>query len=1124
MKNWARWTVLTLWMLLLLLTAPFWNPFASFPALLKYSVTSVFAAALFGAIMILMQWYILLSIIFPLPPRADSKAPKSIWLRMLPFMFEKPKINVKAPTTLDELIGNEQAKIEIREVIDMLAHPERYVASGAELPKGMLFVGAPGVGKTLFARAIANEVGTPFYVVEGGNISGLFFGLGVLKLKTLFAKLKRHDRAILFIDEIDSMATRRKSDKGFGAQSDMNMTLNTLLTQMDGFHASRLLVIGATNSDGALDPALTRAGRMDRRIYFQIPNPEERKSIFGYYLQKVSHDPEVDIDRIVSLTQGFSPADIYQIVNEAALVSTRPGGPGRVTTETLEQALDRVSLGNERVLVDSGIEISNADPSVRLNHVIGIDDAKQDVSEVISFLRHGTELREMGAKVPRGILLVGPPGVGKTLLAKAIANEAGVPFYGISASYFKSMFEGEGASKLRALYRQARKSPAAIIFIDEIDAIAGTMGDHGNNRTSELNEILVQLDGFSRSNILTIGATNQEGTLDPAFYRAGRFDRKVYIGLPDSDARKKMYQLYMEKIKHEGEFDLDELAKESINFAGADVAAAVNEAAILAVRYGRKKFIQSDLEEAINKLSATAGHKMNTSGVNMSRMPDVDVKLDDVKGMEEAKSEAAEVVALLKNAELVQEAGLKAPKGVLLVGPPGTGKTMLAKAIANEAGVPFYALSGSDFTQVWVGLGAARVRAVYEQARRSGKPAIVFIDEIDALGAHRGRDYGAGGKSEQNQTLNQFLVELDGFGKHKVLTIGATNNATLLDPALLRPGRFDRQISISLPNLEGREAIFKHYLNKLKMTCNLDPREIARMTVWNSGADIANIVNEAGLIAIREGRKDITLVDLIQSVQRQSFGMSYSRHVLMDELNVTAHHEAGHALVAYYRNKRDRIQVVTVVPSGFALGYVWSVGKEDRYKRDKHDLLVDIEISIGSWVAERMFFKQNASGVSGDLENVARVARKMVREWGMADDFTFNTNIAFGHRDASGPSPETERELELQTMKIVNDCKRNVEELLQANREKLQKLALALIEKETLYYRDIVAILEPERSDDDVRNELTAIEERKLVGKPRNVSLSLLQGLSGLNSGGSNNDKTIDIEVDTTSGNQDHAE
>lgn len=1100
MKGWARWTLLILWTLMLIFTSTYWNPFASFPALLKYSVVSVIAAAIFGALVILMQYYIIISIIFPLPPRADSKAPKPFWERVFPFMFEKPKINPKAPKTLDELIGNEQAKIEIREVIDMLAHPERYAASGAELPKGMLFIGPPGVGKTLFARAIANEVGTPFYVVEGSGMSGLIMGLGVLKLKTLFAKLRKHDRAILFIDEIDSMASRRQNDRGFGGVADMNMTLNTLLTQMDGFHASRLLVIGATNKDGALDPAMMRAGRMDRRIYFQTPSPEERKQIFQYYLDKVAYDSTTDLDKICGLTQGYSPADICQIVNEAALISTRPGGPNRVNTEMLEQALDRISVGLERILVDSGVEITNPDPTVRLDHVIGIDDLKLEAAEIVDLLKRGQAMRDIGAKIPKGILLIGPPGVGKTLLAKAIANEAGVPFYGLSASYFRSMWAGEGAGRIRAIYTQARKSPSAIVFIDEIDALAGqeAVQGMGNQRSNELNEILVQLDGVGRSNVITICATNREQNLDTAFYRAGRFDRKVYIGLPDGEARTKMFELYIAKVKTTGKLDLGKLGKDSVNFSGADINACVNEAAILAVRAGRKELSQDDLEEAVKKISVTAGHKLNTSGLSLARVPDLDVKLDDIKGMDEAKAEAAEVVALLKNIDIVTESGLKNPKGVLLVGPPGTGKTMLAKAIANEAGVPFYALSGSDFVQVWVGLGAQRIRAVYEQARRSGKPAIVFIDEIDALGHSRGVDHGAGGKQEHNQTLNQFLAELDGFGKHKVLTIGATNNASMLDAALLRPGRFDRRIDVPMPNLEGREAILGHYTSKLKM--EFDPSvhllEIARMTVFSSGADLANIVNEAGLKAIREGRLQITHRDLVAAIQRVLFGIERSQHIVLQDLWATAYHEAGHTLVSYFRNKRDRIQVVTIVPVGHALGYMWRVDKEDRFHHapNKHELLVDIEVSLGGYAAESLFMETTTSGVSSDLQKVANVARRMVRDWGMGS-FKFSLSAAQGDGRDYEASEETKRIVDQEVKQIVDGCLENVQNLLRTKRRELDEIAKSLVEKETLYYKDLVAILEPARTEADVDREIKELAERKLVGKPAVVNFDVVAGL-----------------------------
>lgn len=1138
MKTWARWTLLILWTLLLLTTSTFWNPFASFPALLKYSVLSVISSAIFGALVILMEFYILISIIFPLPPRADAKAPKGFWRSSLPFLWKKSPINPKAPQTLATMIGNEEAKQEIKEVIDMMQHPEQYEKSGAVVPKGMLFIGPPGVGKTLFARAIANEIGVPFYVIEGSNLSGMIFGLGVLKLKTLFAKLRKHNKAIVFIDEIDSMGARRQSDRGLGAQSDMNMTLNTLLTEMDGFHASNLLVIGATNNDGILDPALMRAGRMDRRIYFQTPKPEERKAIFQYYLDLVLCAPDIDIDELVMLTASYSPAEIANVVNEAALIAQRPGGPGKVTTAVIKQALDRIAVGMERTLVGSGVEIANADPTIRLKDVIGIDDVKQDVLEIVDFLQRGDELRRIGAKIPKGLLLVGPPGVGKTMLAKAIANEAGVPFYGLSASHFASMFAGEGSGRVRAVYSQARKHPASIVFIDEIDALGGTMTEMGTRRTSELNQILIELDGIGVSNVITIGATNNEPSLDPAFMRSGRFDRKAYVGLPDAEARKQIFQKYLKDIKVSGEVDVDKLAQVTTNFSGADIAATTNEAAIIAVRKGNKDVEMKDLEEAVDRISVTAGHKLNTHGMNLSRVPDIEVRLADLKGMEEAKAEAAEVVALLKNAEKVSASGLKPPKGLLLVGRPGTGKTMLAKAIANEAGVPFYSLSGGDFQSMWAGVGTNRVRAVYEQARRSGKPCIVFIDEIDAVGGRRGVDYGGGAIQDSNKTLNQLLVEMDGFGKHKILTIGATNNPNLLDGALLRPGRFDRRIDVPLPNLEGREAILQSYLKKTSVDKEVKPLEIARMTIWNSGADLANVVNEAGLIAIREGHNAIMQNDLFEAVQRVSFGMKYSRHILVEELLATAYHEAGHTMVCYYRNRREQIQVVTVVPRGPALGYMWGVDKEDYVQMNKHAYLVDIEVSLGGYAAENLYMETTTSGVSSDLDNVGRIARNMVRHWGMGS-FKFNVDKAYtedgyglGKYSGLGMSPDTAREVEIEIKKITDTCLGNVESLLRSKRAQLDRLAHALVEKEVLYFKDIATILEPERSIDDIEKEAAKLAERKLVGKPPIINLEgigTLTGVGGFGSGdggaglppptpgGSTNNRTIEGQSDSLS-------
>ncbi|HNB24241.1 MAG TPA: AAA family ATPase, partial [Candidatus Melainabacteria bacterium] len=398
--------------------------------------------------------------------------------------------------------------------------------------------------------------------------------------------------------------------------------------------------------------------------------------------------------------------------------------------------------------------------------------------------------------------------------------------------------------------------------------------------------------------------------------------------------------------------------------------------------------------------------------------------------------------------------------------------------------------SGAEFVQVWVGLGAQRVRALYEQARRSGKPAIVFIDEIDALGAKRAADLGSGGQTEFNNTLNQLLAEMDGFGKHKVLTVGACNNPEMLDPALLRPGRFDRMIEVPLPDLEGRVGILEHYAKNFKVDPSVNLLDLARITVFSTPATLAKIVNEAGLMAIRDGRTEIKQVDLFSAFERVAAGMAFNRNVIIKELWETAYHEAGHAMVAYYRHKRTRVQVVSVVPRGHALGITWLPDKDDYHSRNREEMLSDIEVALGSYVAETMYMDTTTQGVYGDLKGAGEVARQMVRDLGMGK-FKFSIEAAYGKQI----SPETSREVDLEIKSIIDTCLSNVEKLLLAKRPELDQLAKALVENETLYFKDLVKILEPTRSEESIEAEVKELAERKKVGKAPRFSLDVVDGL-----------------------------
>ncbi len=363
------------------------------------------------------------------------------------------------------------------------------------------------------------------------------------------------------------------------------------------------------------------------------------------------------------------------------------------------------------------------------------------------------------------------------------------------------------------------------------------------------------------------------------------------------------------------------------------------------------------------------------------------VTFEDVAGIDEAKGELEEIVEFLRDPQKFQRLGGKIPKGVLLVGPPGTGKTLLARAIAGEANVPFFTISGSDFVEMFVGVGASRVRDMFEQGKKNA-PCIIFIDEIDAVGRHRGAGLG-GGNDEREQTLNQMLVEMDGFESNEgVILIAATNRPDVLDPALLRPGRFDRQVVVPNPDVQGREKILRVHMRKVPLASDVDPKTIARGTPGFSGADLANLVNEAALLAARTGRRTVGMFEFEQAKDKVLMGTERRSLVMSeDEKRMTAYHEAGHALVALHEPECDPVHKATIIPRGRALGLVMSLPEGDRYSKHKSKLKAELAMAMGGRVAEELIFGPDkvSNGAAGDIKMATDQARRMVTEWGMSD-------------------------------------------------------------------------------------------------------------------------------------------
>lgn len=469
----------------------------------------------------------------------------------------------------------------------------------------------------------------------------------------------------------------------------------------------------------------------------------------------------------------------------------------------------------------------------------------------------------------------------------------------------------------------------------------------------------------------------------------------------------------------------------------------------------------------MRKSNGANNKALNFGKTKATQVRDSKVRFTDVAGAEEEKQELQEIVDFLKDPKKFTEIGARIPKGVLLVGPPGTGKTLFAKAVAGEANVPFFSISGSDFVEMFVGVGASRVRDLFDQAKKS-MPCIVFIDEIDAVGRQRGAGLG-GGNDEREQTLNQLLVQMDGFESNdSIIVMAATNRADILDPALMRPGRFDRQIYVNVPDVKGREEIFKVHSRNKPLASNINFKNLARLTSGFTGADIENLLNEAAILAARDNRKLINMEDISEAINKVIAGPAKKSRVVTErDKRITAYHESGHAIVAKLSKNCDNVHEVSIIPRGMAAGYTITLPENDDNHYTKNKLLDQIAMMLGGRAAEEIVIKDVSAGASNDIQRASKIARKMVTEWGMSDEIgnlylgaSEEVFIGRDYQTQLSYSDEMAAKIDKEVKSIIDRQYQVALNILKENRAIMDKMVKALYEKETIYEAEIDALFE----------------------------------------------------------------
>lgn len=699
--------------------------------------------------------------------------------------------------------------------------------------------------------------------------------------------------------------------------------------------------------------------------------------------------------------------------------------------------------------------------TLSLDDVIGQEPAKKAMRGIIKYLNDPLRVQNVGAKIPRGVLLIGPGGLGKTLLVRAAASEAGVKFLDLDGGSFLDTYVGVGSKRVKQLFADARAANGpCIIFIDEIDGLAarrskGDDGDKGGNEAARtLGTLLTEMDGFRTGQhphpIVVVGATNRVEALDPAVLRAGRFTRKIRFTMPKLDEVVRLFEHYGKKIALAGDVDFQECAKKSVGLPGASIENICNEAALMLVDEDTdsEEVTQAHLLAAVD---AEVRQQVSTSPAKRFNPDENSVKLSDVIGQQIAKEDVSDIVDYLKDLEAFKSRGISIPKGTLFVGPPGEGKTLLARAVAGEAGVPFFSVAGSEFVEKFVGVGAQRIREVFEQAKLNA-PSIVFIDEIDSIG--KKRSAGMEGSDERDTTLNQLLVEMDGFGgDSRVIVLAATNRPDILDDALTRPGRFDRQATFYKPDYADRLPLLQYYFRDKLVAVDVNLDHFARNTSGFSAASIANVANEAALLAKRAGMVMITAKHIDDAITRVLIGAERKTRLMSkkEKLNVAVH-EAGHAVTYHVASDGEPIARITIMPRGDSGGHVQTMN-DDRFLMTDKEILVQICMALGGRAAQQMILGVTDTGASSDFQQARRLAYMYVAEYGMSDLGPL-TAVQGVER-----SPEEKRLIEEEVGKILRQSERRALDIIKQNRINFDRLVEILLVKETILGPEFAAIL-----------------------------------------------------------------